>query len=89
MMWLSTFTVWLVLNVAVALTFPLIATMHALSPEHTPLQPAKYDPLAATAFSFTFVPEAKAALHVGLQLIPPGAPVTVPEPVPATLTFSA
>ena len=67
---------------AVALRLPFIVTVQALSPEQAPLQPAKYDPWAAATVNFTFVPEAKAALQVGLQLIPTGVPVTVPEPVP-------
>jgi len=87
-MWLSTFTVWLTLKVAVALKLPVIVTVHALSPEQAPLQPAKYDPGAAATVSLTFVLEVKALLQVGLQLIPAGVLVTVPEPVPATATFS-
>jgi hypothetical protein len=67
---------------------PFIVTAHALNPEQAPLQPAKYDPWAADTVSLTFVPEANAALQVGLQLRPAGALVTVPEPVPATVTFS-
>jgi phage tail protein X len=40
--------------------------------------------------SFTLLPAANGALHVGLQLIPAGLLVTVPEPepVPATVTVS-
>jgi hypothetical protein len=88
MIWLSTFTVWLTLRVAVALMLPFIVTVQTLSPEQAPLQPAKNDPWAAATVSLTFVPEAKAALQVGLQLIPAGVLVTVPEPVPATVTLS-
>jgi hypothetical protein len=67
---------------------PFIVTVQTLSPEQAPLQPAKNDPWAAATVSLTFVPEAKAALQVGLQLIPAGVLVTVPEPVPATATVS-
>jgi hypothetical protein len=34
------------------------------------------------------VPDAKAAEQVGLQVIPAGVLVTVPEPVPFTVTVS-
>jgi hypothetical protein len=38
--------------------------------------------------SFTLVPEAKEALHVGLQAMPAGVLVTVPVEVPASVTVS-
>ena len=88
MMWFRTFTVWFTLTVAVALRLPFIVTVQALSPEHAPLQPAKYDPWATATVNFTFVPEAKPALQVGLQLIPAGVLVTVPEPAPARVRLS-
>jgi len=67
---------------------PVIVTVQALRPLQAPLHPAKYDPVAALTVNFTFVPEANEALHVGLQLIPAGLLVTVPERVPAKVTVS-
>jgi hypothetical protein len=63
-----------------------IVTVQALRPLQAPLHPAKKDPVAALKVNFTFVPAANEAEHVGLQLIPAGVLVTVPEPVPATVT---
>jgi hypothetical protein len=65
-----------------------MVTVHAFKPWQAPLQPAKYDPFAAATVNFSFVPDANAALHVGLQLIPVGLLVTVPEPVPVSVTVS-
>jgi hypothetical protein len=53
-----------------------------------PAHPVKTEPLAATAVSFTTVPEANELLHLGWQLIPAGLLVTVPPPVPASVTVS-
>jgi hypothetical protein len=55
---------------------------------HAPDHPAKNAPLAATAVSFTLVPELKEALQVGEQLMPAGELVTVPLAVPASRTVS-
>jgi hypothetical protein len=76
------------LNVAVAVKLLFIVTVQELVPLHAPLHPAKYPPLVATAVSFTFVPEANEALHVGEQLIPDGLLVTVPVLVPASVIVS-
>src|SRR3989441_9625910 len=54
-----------------------------------PLQPVKVEPAAGVAVSVTAVPLAKLAVHVAPQVIPAGALVTVPLPVPALLTVSA
>ena len=52
-------------------------------PEHPPPdQPVKVDPAPAEAVRVTLVPVVKFALHVEPQLIPGGALVTVPSPVP-------
>jgi len=44
--------------------------------------------LAATAVSFTLVPELKEAAHVEGQVMPAGLLVTVPVEVPANVTVS-
>src|SRR5439155_649690 len=54
-----------------------------------PLQPVKVEPAAGVAVNVTAVPLAKLAVQVRPQLIPTGALVTVPLPVPALLTVSA
>jgi phage tail protein X len=59
-----------------------------LVPLHAPLHPAKKDPLAGAAVSFTEVPATKAAEQVGLQVIPAGLLVTFPDPVPFTVAVS-
>lgn len=59
-----------------------------LLPLQPPDHPAKAEFAAAVSVSVTELPEAKLALQVGAQLIPPGLLATVPEPVPATLTVS-
>jgi hypothetical protein len=79
------------LNVAVTVTAALTVTVHVPVPGHpaTPLQPANVDPSAGIAVRMTAVPLAKLAEHVVVgQLIPVGALVTVPAPVPASLTVS-
>jgi hypothetical protein len=55
-------------------------------PEHGASQPVKVEPVAATAVRVTCVPLSKLAVHVAPQLIPAGALVTVPVPVPALVT---
>ena len=58
-------------------------TLHVLVPlQPPPDHPMKVDPVLAAADSVTAVPPAKLALHVVPQLIPVGALVTVPVPVP-------
>src|SRR5881628_3481596 len=59
-------------------------------PEHPPpLQPVKIEPAAGAAVRVTAVPLVKLAEQVAPQVIPAGALVTVPLPVPALLTVSA
>src|SRR5579864_2984339 len=65
---------------------PFTVTVHALVPLQAPLQPAKYDPVAATGVNFTDVLAANVAEHVGLQLSPAGLLVTIPLPVPDSVT---
>src|SRR5580704_17811662 len=52
------------------------------------LQPAKVEPLPATAAKVTCVPCGKLTLQVFPQLIPVGSLVTVPAPVPVLATVS-
>jgi hypothetical protein len=58
------------------------------APEQAPLHPAKVDPELGVAVRVTEVPPLKFAVHVLGQLIPAGALLTVPVPVPATVTIS-
>src|SRR2546427_8994720 len=53
------------------------------------LQPVKVEPAAGLAVRVTAVPLAKLAEQVATQLIPAGLLVTVPDPVPASVTVSA
>jgi len=78
------------LNVAVTAVAAVTVTTQVPVPEHPPpVQPANVEPSAADAVSVTAVPLAKLAEHVVGQLIPAGALVTVPVPVPASLTVTA
>jgi hypothetical protein len=77
------------LKVAVTDWAAFIVTVQLPVPvQAPPLHPAKVEPVAALAVSVTLVPPPKLALHVPGQLMPAGVLVTVPEPVPATLTVS-
>ena len=75
-------------NVAVTAAAAVTVTTQAPVPVHAPLHPAKVDPLAATCVNVTIVPLAKLATHAVPQLIPAGALVTVPVPVPAFVTVN-
>lgn len=58
-------------------------------PVQAPLQPAKTEPGAAgDAVRVTDEPLLNDAEQVAPQLIPAGELVTVPEPVPASVTFT-
>ena len=59
---------------------------HDPVPEQAPVQPAKVEPVFATAVSCTGVPMLKPAVQVVPQLIPVGLLVTVPIPVPVSAT---
>src|SRR5436190_736268 len=77
-------------KVAVTVVPAESVTTHVPAPEQPPpLQPVKVEPAAGVAVSVTAVPLAKLAVQVAPQLIPTGALVTVPLPVPALLTVSA
>ena len=62
--------------------------LHSPAPEHAPVHPVKVEPPLGFAVSVTDVPLAKLALHVGPQLMPAGALVTVPVPPPELVTIS-
>ena len=77
------------LNVAVTLCAAFIVTTQVPVPEQPPpLHPAKVEPADAAAVSVTTVAPGNDALHVAPQLIPAGALVTVPVPVPAFETVN-
>src|SRR5205809_6063380 len=74
-------------KVAVTVVAAERVTVQAPVPEHPPpLQPVKVEPAAGAAVSVTAVPLVKLAEQVAPQVIPAGALVTVPLPVPAVLT---
>jgi len=62
--------------------------LHGAMPEHAPVHPVKAEPSLGFAVSVTGVPVAKLALHVSPQLMPAGALVTVPAPLPEAVTVS-
>jgi len=76
------------LNVAVTEVLLFKVTLQVPVPLHAPPHPAKMALAAGVAVSVTFVPDLKAALQVEGQLIPAGALVTVPTPVPPRVTCS-
>jgi len=62
--------------------------LHGAVPEQAPVHPVKVEPELAFPVSVTDVPVAKLALHVRPQLMPAGALVTVPVPLPESVTVS-
>src|SRR5207247_9299048 len=74
-------------KVAVTVVAAETVTTHVPVPEHPPpVQPVKVEPAAGVAVSVTAVPLVKLAEHVAPQVIPAGALVTLPLPVPAAVT---
>ena len=72
------------LKVAVTVAAAETAMVQAPVPLHPPpLQPAKDEPAAAAAVSTRLVPGVNEPAQVAPQLMPAGAEVTVPVPVPA------
>jgi hypothetical protein len=69
-------------NVAVTDVSALTVTTHVPVPVQAPLQPANVEPVAAAAVNVTDVPAVKGCAQMAPQLMPAGALVTVPEPVP-------
>src|SRR2546426_6250640 len=77
-------------KVAVTVVAAESVTVQVPVPEQPPpAQPVKVEPASGAAVSVTAVPLVKLAEQVAPQLIPTGALVTVPLPVPALLTVSA
>src|SRR2546426_1141868 len=77
-------------KLGVTVVAALMVTLQAPVPETPPpRQRIKVEPAAGVAVSVTTVPLAKPAEQVAPQLIPAGLLVTVPEPVPASVTVSA
>jgi hypothetical protein len=70
-------------KLAVTLVFAVSVSAQVEVPLHAPDQPVNVDPVAGVAVSVTAVPLAKLALHVWPQSMPPGALLTLPDPVPA------
>jgi hypothetical protein len=77
------------LNVATTDSAAVMVTTQAPVPVQAPLHPANVDPSEADCASVTCAPLAKLAEQVVGQLIPAGLLVTVPAPLPASLTVSA
>ena len=76
-------------NVAVTEVAALTVTVQVPVPvQPLPLQPENVEPAAGVAVSVTAVPVANVAEHVAPQLMPAGALVTVPLPVPALVIVS-
>lgn len=75
-------------KVAVTDWLPFIATVQAPFPLQAPPQPLNTDPLLAVAVNVTLVPLLNPALHVLPQEIPAGLLLTVPAPLPASVTVS-
>jgi len=77
------------LKFAVTVRATFISSVQVLFfPEQAPLQPLKLDLLAGVAVRITDVPVLKSVVQSVPQLIPAGALVTVPVPVPALLTVN-
>jgi hypothetical protein len=79
-------TVFELLNVAVTEVAAVTVTTQDSTPLQAPLQPANTDPSEGVSVKVTCVPLAKLPEHPSGQLIPSGALVTFPLPVPASVT---
>ena len=69
-------------NVAVTDWAAIMVTTHCPVPEQAPLQPAKVEPVAASALRVTTVFAVKNVKHAAPQLIPEGELDTAPVPDP-------
>jgi len=75
------------LKLAVTVVATLTVTAQVPVPEHTPpLQPVNVEPAAGAAVRVTAAPGVNDCEQLAPQLIPAGALVTVPEPVPLLVT---
>jgi hypothetical protein len=75
-------------NVAPTVLAASIGTVQAPVPVHAPLQLTKTESVAALWVSATMVPAVNEAAQVAPQLIPAGALLTVPLPLPLLVTLS-
>jgi hypothetical protein len=72
-----------IVNPAVTVLLTSIVTVHVVIPLHPPpLHPRNDDPPVGAAVNVTVEPELNVAAQVVPQLIPVGALVTVPVPLP-------
>jgi len=80
----------MILNVAVTFSLALsVTTQVGLVLQLAPVQPANVEFAPGVAVSVTCVPRGKLTLQVAVrQLMPAGLLVTVPVPVPATVTLN-
>ncbi len=76
------------MNVALTDLAALMVSLQTPVPEHAPDQPANFEPADGVAVNVTFVPSRKDCEHVEPQLMPGVLEATVPEPVPALVTFN-
>ena len=75
-------------NSAPTVCGPLIVTVQAPKPEHTPVQPTKTASTSVAAVSVTVEPPAKLASHATPQPMPEGTLSTRPVPDPVCVTES-
>ena len=76
-----------VLNVAVTDVAADAMMLQVPVPLQAPDHPANVEPLLGVAVRVIAVPAVKLALHVCPQLMPAGALLTVPDPLPALTTL--
>ncbi len=74
---------------AVTVVAALSVTVQFPAPEHPPPHPVKLLPEFGVAVRVTDAPELYGAEHVPPQLMPAGALLTVPSPVPVLFTVNA
>ena len=74
-------------NVAVTVLAALIVTVHEPVPVQAPDQPPNVELASGAAVRVTLVPAAYTSVQSDPQLMPAGADVTIPSPVPAFVTL--
>ncbi len=74
------------LNVAVTTASAVPFNTHEPVPLHAPDQPANVESLSGFAVSVAEIPKGKLTLQIDPQLMPAGELVTVPVPVPESVT---